>query len=240
MKNATFKAVNKMKNIILILPLVFIISCSNTQENKTARPTESKQPEVSTDTASQPPSNKAPETSSKVVAKSSPENGALAQQGSYTELFDREPKNCDFVSREILAEALQTPIETIIQGSNECTFHLEEANGNSTRFYFTIESWGNKRVLKEIGTAKKNAKDFGDNSLLSQYKISETGDTYLSMHQNRMVRILNEASDSVIVILYTAKVAPDEEDAEKRKTLKANARERTYAIANFLLKKYQN
>lgn len=221
-----------MKNIVLILSLVLLVSCSNTQESKTNA--DPKQSEVSTKNDSK---------QSEVAAKAAPETSSkgdrLKQQGSYAALFDRAPKDCGFVSREILAEALQTPIETIVQGSNECTFHLEEQNGDRTRFYFVVELWGNDRMLKDIEEAKENAENFGKDSKLSQYKISETGDTYLSMHQNRMVRILNETTDTAIAVFYSPETDPEQSDLEKKSALKDKARERAYAIANYLLKKYQ-
>ena len=69
--------------------------------------------------------------------------------------------------------------------------------------------------------------------------MSETGDTYLSMHQNRTIRILNENYDNAILILYKPKIAPDESDIEKINRLKDEARENAYTIANYILKKYK-
>ena len=138
-------AIDKTKAIALVLPLVFFVACSNTQESNTDGDTAKFG--VVTKTANE----NSPKADAKAAAKPTPvpasKSETLKQQGSYTELFNRAPKNCDFVSREILAEALKTPIDTIVQGANKCSFHLEEPNGNSTRFYFVIETWGNEQVL---------------------------------------------------------------------------------------------
>ncbi len=164
----------------------------------------------------------------------------LAQQGNYSQLFNREPKDCGFISEEIIAASFQVKKELIKQGYNTCTYHLTEENGQEIRFNFIIENWGIQKIRKEIKMAKESAENFGKNSLLSQYRISETGDTYLSMHQNRMVRILNEESDTVIVILYNPKIDPAEEDHEKRKNIKADARAQAYALANYLLNTHKS
>jgi len=110
-----------------------------------------------------------------------------------------------------------------------------ESNGNKTTFFFTIEPWGNKTVLKEIEAAKKNAESFGKNSKLSQYRLSETGDTYLSMHQNRIIRILNEKNENVIKLLYSTEVR-----ATETNNLKDVARARSYAIANYIINTHKN
>ncbi|MBL4663557.1 MAG: hypothetical protein JKY22_08390 [Flavobacteriaceae bacterium] len=166
-------------------------------------------------------------------------NQILKQQGSYTELFKREPRDCGFISSEILAASLQVSNEIIKQGYNTCIYNLTEENDKKTRFYFTVEPWSNKRILKEINMAKDNAEAFGKDSKLSQYRISETGDTYLSMHQNRMVRLLNEKSNNVIIIFYNVEIDPSDTDYDKKNMLKDIAREQAYSIANFLLNTYK-
>ena len=166
-------------------------------------------------------------------------NETLKQQGSYAQLFNREPKDCGFITAEMVAASIQVSQEIIEPGDTKCTYHLIEPNGKKTRLYFTVESWGNKRILKEINNAKDNAETFGKDSKLSQYRISETGDTYLSMHQNRMIRILNEVNETAITLFYFPRIEPDEKDLEKITMLKDEARERGFAIANFLLNKYQ-
>jgi hypothetical protein len=221
----------------LILPLAFVISCSSESETQSASDKQQYPATTATEPDSAPQSQ--PEVSEPTPKSETQVADALNQKGNYASLFNRDPKNCDFVSREIIAEALETSLDTIVQGSNECTFHFKEVNGNSTRFYFAVETWGNKRILKEIQTAKENAEMFGPDSTLSQYKISDTGDTYLSMHQHRMVRILNETCDSMIGIIYNPKTDSADGDLEKIKTLKATAKDRTYKIANLLLEKHQ-
>ena len=215
-----------MKTIIttFILASIFIFS-SCKEENKTDSKTASTTSEI---------------IKTETSAKNQKTNDGLKQNGDYTSLLNREPKDCSFITTEKLATAIDVNKVLITKDSNPCTYLLTQANGQETRFRFVIEKWGNQKIKKEIKTALKNAEMFGKDSTLSQYRISETGDTYLSMHQNRMVRILNEMSDTVIVILYTPTIDPAEPDIEKRKKLKADARMQGYAIANYLLNTHKS
>jgi hypothetical protein len=138
-----------------------------------------------------------------------------------------------------VADALKIPETTIsndAEGLSSCSYLIDE-NGNSSRFLFRIEQWGKNTTKKEIESTKQSAENFGPDSKLSQYKISESGDTYLSMNQNRMVRILNEKNENAIIILYSANINSAEENMEKVSELKDVAREHAYAIANYLLNK---
>ena len=208
-----------MKTSLLILSLVFLISCNDSQKNKT---------EVET-----------AETQTTTVKKQENSNGMLAQNGDYSSLFKREANDCSFLSTQVIADALKMDASMINKGINDCTFNLVEANGNKTRFYFRVQPWENKLILREIKSAKENAEQFGKDSKLSQYKISETGDTYLSMHQNRMIRVMNETADGIIVISYFDETQNDGTDMEGKNQRKEIARERAYDIANFLLKSHQ-
>ncbi len=210
-----------MKSIIttlILASIIFFLGCK--EENKTDTITASTTSEI---------------LKTETPTKKQPTNNGLKQNGDYTSLFNRAPKDCSFITPEKLATAIDVNKTTIKSKSNPCTYIHTQANGQETRFHFVIEKWGNQKIKKEIKTALKNAEMFGEDSTLSQYRISETGDTYLSMHQNRMVRILNETSDTVIVILYSPTIDPAEPDIEKRKNLKEAARMQAYAIANHLL-----
>lgn len=203
---------------ILIITLHFLSGCKQEQnENKNAVSTTS---EI---------------LKAEKPAIKKPIENALKQNGDYTSLFNTNSKDCGFITTEMLADCLKVNQNKITQEKNTCSFILEEGNEKTTRFYFNVVPWGNKAILKEIKTAKKNREMFGEASTLSQYQISKTGDTYLSMHQDRMIRILNEVSDTGIIINYTPKIDPAEPDTEKRKRLKTEARERAYAIANYIL-----
>lgn len=168
-------------------------------------------------------------------SKKENEHKKLKQNGDYTSLFNRASKDCSFITPETLATVIGVDMTTIKVESNTCSYLLTEQNGQETRFHFVIEKWGNQKIKKEIKTVIKNAEMFGEDSTLSQYRISETADTYLSMHQNRMIRILNEVSDNVIVLMYKPEIDPAEEDIEKRKRLKGEARTRAYSISNYLI-----
>lgn len=171
------------------------------------------------------------------------EQGAtlLQQNGDYSALFNRDQEDCQVLSIQEMAEVLAVPVSSVTNednGLNSCNYFVGP-DENNTRFYFSVIPWGREMILKEIETAKENAETFGPDSKLSQYRMSETGDTYLSMHQNRTIRILNENYDNAILILYQPKIAPDESDIEKINRLKTAARENTFSIANFLLEKYK-
>lgn len=166
-----------------------------------------------------------------------PKDGtSLSQNGDYNNLFNRERNNCDFITSENLAKAIDVPESNTKEDNNSCNYLLIEENGHKTRFKFIIEDWGNEKILKEIKASINNAENFGKDSKLSQFKISETGDTYLSMHQNRMVRILNETQDKVIILLYSVENTAEETDIKEMNARKDIARERSYTIANYLLK----
>ncbi len=171
--------------------------------------------------------------------KSTDTDKILKQNGDYTELFNKNPKNCDFITAADLAASINVPSESVTVGNVACAYDVKEENGNQTRFHFSLEPWGNKMILEEIRSAKENAETFGKDSRLSQYRISETADTYLSMHQNRMIRILNEKNNTAIVVIYEAKIEPKEKDVEKINRLKDLSLEQAYKISNYLLNKYQ-
>lgn len=165
----------------------------------------------------------------------------LKQNGDYSSLFQRDREECRLLTIKEVAEALkisETAISNEAEGPGSCSYLVDE-DGNRSRFLFKIEQWGKNTTKKEIESAKERAENFGPDSKLSQYKISESGDTYLSMHQNRMVRILNEKNENAIIILYAANINSAEENIEKVSDLKDVAREHAYALANYLLNKYK-
>ena len=54
-----------------------------------------------------------------------------------------------------------------------------------------------------------------------------------------MVRILNEVSDTAIIIFYYPDITPGENNSDLINQRKDEARERAYSIANYLLKKHK-
>lgn len=210
-----------MKNTVTIGLLIMLISCTGSSDNSAA--------------------NDEFQNESVTEDKEAQNGTGLKQNGDYSALFNRDKKDCQVLSISELADVVGVPAASVRiedNGYDNCNFYVTEGD-KSTRFYFSVEPWGNKTMLKEIKTAKEDQEDFGKDSRLSQYEISETGDTYLSMHQNRMVRILNETNDNAVIIIYEAKIEPDEKGVEKINRLKDEARDRAYAIANFLLTKYK-
>ncbi len=210
-----------MKIITLLFAIAVLISCNETTEIK----------ETNNDLKT--------DVSIKKDTKVSEANNILKQQGDYTALFNREARDCGFINPALLAEALEITTDRITKDNRACNFNVAYANGDKTRFYFKVEPWKNKGILKSIESSKKNREIFGKDSKLSQYKISETGDTYLSMHQNRMIRILNETSDTAIIVIYNVEMDPNDTDYAKKDLLKDIAREQAYSIANFLLNTYK-
>lgn len=209
-----------MKTIFSIFFCLLFFACNNVEDKKS---------EVSASSNEEVPTT----TSSKNEADT--KNGSLKQNRDYTALFERERGDCTFITAEGIATALNVSASMVETTYSDCNYTLTEANGTKTNFNFSVESWGNKTVVKEIKTAIDNAETFGKNSKLSQYRMSETGDTYLSMHQNRMIRILNEKNSHVIIINYSVSASPTETDAAKKSELKDIARERSYTISNYLL-----
>jgi len=207
-----------MKTIYTLFFCLLLFSCNTTEEKKaniTAASNEDTPITSPTETAT--------------------DDGVVKQQNDYSALFERAPNNCDFITAEDVAKVLGVSSDVITTENNNCNYIITEANGTSASFRFLVQPWSNKQILKEIKTAKENAETFGKDSKLSQYRMSETGDTYLSMHQNRMVRMLNEKANNTIIIYYKANISSEEKDLEKIKSLKDEALENTYAIANYLL-----
>jgi len=209
-----------MKTILSILFCLLLFSCTNSGNKK---------PDAAA------ASNEDMPTTSSIKKRGDATAGGLIQKNDYSALFNRDPGDCGFINAEGIAKAINVPIASIEKAKRNCAFNVIESNGNKTTFFFTIEPWGNKTVLKEIEAAKKNAESFGKNSKLSQYRLSETGDTYLSMHQNRIIRILNEKNENVIKLLYSTEVR-----ATETNNLKDVARARSYAIANYIINTHKN
>ncbi len=158
-----------MKTIFTAFFCLLLFACNNAEDrNAAASATED------TPTASSAKKTEAAST-----------KGTLTQNGTYNSLFERETGDCSFIDEEGIATAIGVSSELIENNNTNCTFSFMDANGTKTRFKFSVQPWGNKTILKEIKAAKENAETFGKDSRLSQYRISETGDTYLSIHQNR-------------------------------------------------------
>tara|TARA_R100000935_G_scaffold38680_1_gene60043 strand:- start:156432 stop:157109 length:678 start_codon:yes stop_codon:yes gene_type:complete len=213
------KILTIMKTLLTIFFYLLLFACNNAEEKKSAA-------SGTEDT---------PTSSSAKTTEAASKDGKLSQNSTYKALFERDSKNCDFITAESMAKALGVSENSITEANGTCAYNFSDAYDNVINFRFTVTPWGNKQILKEIKSAMENAETFGKDSKLSQYRISETGDTYLSMHQNRMVRILNEKANNVITILYKVETRAEENSIEQVNSPKDSAREHSYTIANYLL-----
>lgn len=191
--------------------------------------------------------NEAPDKANKrevepsaVKAAKDPGNGtALKQNGDYSDLFLGNTTNCDFISTEEVAKVLEIDPDSIEQETNGCAYQVKDVNRTSTRFYFSRESWKKKDIINEIKGARENMESLGEDSRLTHIQLSETGDTYLAMNQNRYVMVLNEEYDGVLVVNYSPQIDPDEKDIAAINSRKDKARNSAYTLANYLLMKYK-
>lgn len=169
------------------------------------------------------------------------ENTNSTKKSDYSSLFSNASKNCAFVSAEMLAEALKVTKNEITSGNDNCTYYYtNESTGNKTRFRFKIESWGNNKVKQGIKMAEEKAGALGKDSRTGHFKISDTGDTYLSVIHNKRICILNDAQENVITVVFTPQFDLATTPNEVRNKLRDEARDLAYAISNHLLKVHQS
>ena len=180
-----------------------------------------------------------PEESKEQPAKN--DGDGLSQNGDYSSLFIRDTKDCYLLSETEFANTIDVPQAQLHKQDNNfaCTYILTDNGGNETRFQFIVTPMKSKEIKKEISEAKENMKTLGSDSRLTHLQVSETGDTYLSMNQDRHIMILNENYDGSVVVSYTPKFKPAENDLEFIKAQKDKARNQSYKLANYLLKKYK-
>lgn len=213
---------------ILILGIVwlFITSCKENVQEKEV--TEKK--EVS---------SIAPKSSE----KNPTENSVLKQHSDYSSLFNRNEKECHILNTLEIAEAINVDASSLLKegdnGYGTCFYNLTDAHGSLTRFGIKVLPWNKTAIGKEISSAKQDMEALGNDSRISHIQVSETGDTYLIMNQNRYVNVLNSEYDNGIAILYTPKISPDEKDLNAITAKKDLARHQAYQIANYMLKKYK-
>lgn len=171
--------------------------------------------------------------------KDPPNGSALEQNGDYSELFLWDAGNCGFITSAEMAKVLKIPPASIEPETSGCGYKVKENNGNNTRFYFRHEMWNKEQVLGQISDSKENMASLGEDSPLTHIQVSETGDTYLAMNQDRYVMALNENYGGVLVVNYNAVIEQGEKDVAAINKKMAAARNRAYDLANYLLKKYQ-
>ncbi len=206
-----------MKTISIICCLFIVLSCKDGSEK-------AKTDEV---------------PSVEIVSKDAQGGSALTQKGDYSELFLWEEENCDFITQEEIAKVLGITTDTIEPETNGCGYKVTETDGNGSRFYFKHENWKKNEILSQINGSMENMESLGEDSRLTHIQVSETGDTYLAMNQNRYIMILNENYAGVIAIDYKAVIEQGEKDVAVINNKMDTALNRTYALANYLLKKYQ-
>ena len=213
-----------MKMITTFIVSLVLISCNPGSENTEATNAENRQ-----------------ETAPTENTNSTETDGMPAQNGDYTSLFARDAKDCELLTPAEVAEAIDMAASQVVKednGTGSCIYILTNGDGNVTRFIFTPEPWDKAAVAKEINSYKENMKDLGEDSRLTHIQLSETGDTYLGMNQNRYIMLLNSNYDGAISIGYSPQFKPTEKDVAAINQRKDTAREQAYALGNYILKKY--
>ena len=165
----------------------------------------------------------------------------LKQSGDYSQLFRADLKNCDFLTIPEFAAAINEPESQVSLSDNgyACFYNFTDDKGLVTRFQITNNPMKKTAIEKEIKGSLEDAKALGKDSRLVEVRESETGDTYLIMNQDRHVKLLNNNYENFINVAYTPVFEATEKDVEFIKTKKAEMRNKAFAIANALLKKYK-
>ena len=173
-----------------------------------------------------------------------PENNPsslLKQTADYSDLFNANLKNCDFLTVSEFANAsnVQPGQISIEENGYDCKYLLKDDKGLLTRFQITNNPMKKKAIEKEIKSLLADAKTLGKDSRLVEVRESDTGDTYLIMNQDRHVKLLNPNYESFVNVAYTPIFDAKEKDVEFINTKKTEMRNKAFAIANALLKKYK-
>lgn len=165
----------------------------------------------------------------------------LNQNGEYTDLFNSGLKNCEFLTIAELADAIGAEENKVATKDNGyyCEYTFKDDNGLITRFQITSNPMKKTDIKKEINGYLKDEEALGKDSRLVEVRQSETGDTYLMMNQDRHVNMFNTNYENFINVAYTPVFDSREQDVEFINTKKTEMRNRAFAIANALLKKYK-
>ena len=182
------------------------------------------------------------ETSNSAVRDSQENSTAgLTQNADYSQLFNPNLKNCEFLTVSELATAIGVQEKQVATKDNGyyCDYIYTNDQGLLTRFQMKNDKVGKKNIEKEIKGFLQDAKDLGEDSRLLEVRKSETGDTYLMMNQDRNVRLLNPNYEIITSIGYTPVFDAKEKDVDFIRTTKDEMRNKAFSIANALLKKYK-
>lgn len=223
--NFTFLSSLKINHLILIFCLFtygsFLITGCNSTESQVL---------PGSDTTETPAS--APKNNS---------TSALNQNGDYSQLFNPGLKNCEFLTVSEFADAISVEENQVATKDNGyyCEYTFKDDKGLLTRFQITNNPMKKTAIEKEIKGSLDDAKSFGKDSRLVEVRESVTGDTYLIMNQDRHVKLLNNNYENFTNVAYTPVFDAKEKDVEFIKTKRAEMRNKAFAIANALLKKYK-
>ncbi|SDB30878.1 hypothetical protein SAMN03097699_0625 [Flavobacteriaceae bacterium MAR_2010_188] len=214
-----------MKNYIIVMALIAFFSCGDGSSEKT-------------ETNGMQTSNSAVENENKIIP-----NQNLQQNGDYSELFNRNPKNCMLMEAKEIATELQLSEDRSVFVSNSygnCAFSLKLNDGSPTKVSFMFIEWDKKTIQKELDSFRDIESSFGADNDEGILVVSDTRDTNFGIRKARGdLFMLNPNYNGAILIRFGGVI---EESTNKVTYTDAQKNERlnnAVTIANYLLKKYK-
>lgn len=179
----------------------------------------------------------------KTPASATKENptSALSQKGDYSGLFTSDLKGCEFFTIPEFAAVINSAESDIELKENgyDCFYVYTNEEGLVTQFRIHNNPMSKTQIQKEIKATKNDAATLKKGSRLVEVRKSESGDTYLAMGQNRYINLLNDNYEFITNISYNVKFDPKEKNVEVINAQRDAIREKAFAVANALLKKYR-
>lgn len=168
-------------------------------------------------------------------------SSGLSQKGNYSRLFNPGLKGCEFLTIPEFASAINSAESDIELKENgyDCFYVYTNQEGLATQFRIHNNPMSKTQIQKEIKATKNDAATLKKGSRLFEIRESESGDTYLAMGQNRYINLLNDNYEFITNISYTVKFDPNEKNVEVINAQRDAIREKAFAVANALLKKYR-
>lgn len=168
-------------------------------------------------------------------------SSGLSQKGDYSQLFTSDLKDCEFLTIPEFAAAINSAENDIELKENgyDCFYMYTNKKGLVTQFRIHNNPMSKTQLQKEIKATKNDAATLKKGSRLVEVRKSESGDTYLAMGQDRYINLLNDNYEFITNISYNVKFDPNEKNVEVINAQRDAIREKAFAVANALLKKYR-